>query len=67
MKARIYQTTQGYDVVTHEGTLYQLVKAGKSYVQKKCGKVGDNYSVGVLLKKIPDPIKTIFFTLNKST
>jgi hypothetical protein len=61
MIARIYKTKIGYDIVTSNNILYVV-----SGSVKKIGKVKDNYqSSGVLLKSIPNHLKTIFFQLER--
>lgn len=59
-KPRIYQTREGYDIITSDGSLYNLV--GERV--KKIGKVNEKYQPsGRLLRKIPNHIKSIFFKL----
>ena len=62
MIPRIYKTKIGYDIVTSSNVLYTV-----SGTIKKVGRVGDNFQPsGVLLKKIPNHLKTIFFKLQQN-
>lgn len=63
MRAKVYKTAIGYDIITSDGVLYSL-----SPLLKKHGSIGANFKPsGKLLSKVPDHIKQIFFELqNKS-
>jgi len=68
MQPLIYQTPTGYDIRTHNGNLYSLVKGGAKFIIKPCGKVGEQWrGTGTRLKAIPNQIKSIFFTLNQKS
>lgn len=61
MTPRIYQTNQGYDIITSDGRLYRL-----QGTIKLIGRVGDKFQPsGRLLRNIPNHLKTIFYELQK--
>ena len=61
MTPRIYQTKQGYDIITSDGRLYRV-----QGTIKLIGRVGDKFQPsGRLLRNIPNHLKTIFFQLQE--
>lgn len=66
MKARVYQHAGGYDIVNSAGRLFRVVPSAQAYVVKDCGRVTDKWiPSGRLCRQIPNPIKKLFFKLNK--
>ena len=67
MKARVYQHAGGYDIVNSAGRLFRVVTSSTAvYTVKDCGRVNDKWiPSGRLCRQIPNPIKKLFFKLNK--
>jgi hypothetical protein len=61
--AKLYQTSNGFDMVTSDNRLYSIYKSVKWVSQFK-GVVSD-YRGGRLVRKIPNDLKQIFFELQK--
>ena len=67
MKAQIYKTNSGYDVLTSSGKLYQIQTGGAKPNTTFCGIVGANFQpIGQRVKQIPTHIKILFFNLQKN-
>jgi len=67
MKAQIYKTNSGYDVLTSSGKLYQIKTEGAKLHTTFCGIVGANFQpISAKVKAIPNHIKTLFFNLQKN-
>jgi hypothetical protein len=64
MKARIYKVKQGYDIVNSSGMLWKYTTK-----LKYLGRIDPKkwQPSGVLLSKIPDHLKEIFFNLQKQS
>jgi hypothetical protein len=60
MTAQIFQTRDGYEIITSSGNLFTIT--GKTV--KPCGKVGNSWKgSGRLVKGVPNQIKTQFYEL----
>ena len=64
MTPKIWRTDNGFTVLTSSGAIYSLIKAGKGYLSKPCGKASASYvGSGQLCKVIPEVIRKQFFEL----
>ena len=60
MKAQVFKTSQGFDIINCKGELFSI--SGEQI--KKIGTIGPRFKPsGTLLKKIPAHIKSTFFKL----
>lgn len=62
MRARIYKTSQGFDVINSLGELFCV----NGNQVKKIGTIGKSFKPsGTLLKRIPKHIRNTFYKLNE--
>lgn len=58
---KLYQTTHGYTLRTHDNRVYDIVSGKPHYLL-----TSETFAIsGVLLKHIPNHIKSVCFRLNK--
>jgi hypothetical protein len=64
-KTRLYKLNSGgYEFITHEN----ILNINTKFVAQKVGKVSDKFQgSGYFLKFIPNNLKTLIFSLNKSS
>ena len=67
MKAAIYKTKDGYEIVNAYGQLFTAIKSNSKFIIKSCGTVNPDVwrGSGALVKGIPNELKQLFFTLNQ--
>lgn len=67
MRAKVYKIKDGYEVVNHEGKLFRITVTEGGNSLKSCGTVGDKWRpTGKFMSSIPNHVKSLFFTLNRS-
>ena len=68
-KTRLYKLNSGgYEFINHENILYNILNINTKFVAQKVGKVSDKFhGSGYFLKFIPNNLKTLIFSLNKSS
>lgn len=67
MKAQIFKTNSGYEVLTSDKRLFQIIDFGTSLKAQFAGQVSKSWqSTGKLMYgAIPNRIKSIFFQIQK--
>lgn len=67
MKPAIYQTRDGFDILTGAGVLHQVVKFGDRWHVQKVGPVGPAFRPsGRLVHGLPPFLRRLFFSVQKN-